>query len=101
LWGGYLYYLLSGLSKLTDVQAVVYRGYPDKAKVVEQYKVGRPIQWGAFSSTSPSVAATKGFTDQECNSAFPQNFDGNTNWVNPPRKGKGRARAAAPCTAHV
>ena len=39
LWGGYLYYLLSGLSKLTDVQAVVYRGYPDKAKVVEQYKV--------------------------------------------------------------
>ena len=31
----------------------------------------------------------KGFTDQECNSAFPQNFDGNTNWINPPRKGKG------------
>ena len=65
LWGGYLYYLLSGLSKLTDVETVVYRGYPDKAKVVEQYKVGRPIQWGAFSSTSTSVAATKGFTDQE------------------------------------
>jgi hypothetical protein len=65
LWGGYLYYLLSGLSKLTDVETVVYRGYPDKAKVVEQYKVGRPIQWGAFSSTSMSVAATKNFTDQE------------------------------------
>lgn len=65
LWGGYLYYLLSGLSKLADMATVVYRGYPDKAKVVEQYKVGRPIQWGAFSSTSTSVAATKGFTDQE------------------------------------
>ena len=65
LWGGYLYYLLAGLSKLAEMATVVYRGYPDKAKVVEQYKVGRPIQWGAFSSTSTSVAATKGFTDQE------------------------------------
>ena len=64
LWGGFLYYLLAGLAKLADVEAVVYRGYPDKAKVAEQYQVGRPIQWGAFSSTSTSVAATKAFTDK-------------------------------------
>ena len=42
----------------------MYRGYPDKAKVVEQYKVGRPIQWGAFSSTSTNVAVTKNFTSK-------------------------------------
>ncbi len=31
VWGGFLYYLLSALAKLEDVQTVVYRGYPDKA----------------------------------------------------------------------
>ena len=41
----------------------MYRGYPDKATVHEQYQVGRPIQWGAFSSTSTSVAVTQQFTD--------------------------------------
>ena len=40
-WGGFLYYLLSALSKLADVQTVVYRGYPDKATVLDKYKVGR------------------------------------------------------------
>jgi hypothetical protein len=40
----------------------VYRGYPDKATVVDKYKVGRPIQWGAFSSASRDVAVTKQFT---------------------------------------
>jgi hypothetical protein len=92
-WGGFLYYLLSALSKLADVQTVVYRGYPDKATVLDKYKVGRsaacnsetvrvgtpccntthgvptrqvgrPIQWGAFSSTSRDVAVTKQFTSK-------------------------------------
>ena len=58
LWGGFLYYLLSGLAKLIDTAGVVYRGYPDKSMVEEQYKMGRPIQWGAFSSTSPDVRFT-------------------------------------------
>lgn len=65
LWGGFLYYLLAGLAKLADVKGVVYRGYPDKAKVEKEYKVGRPIQWGAFSSTSTSVASTKEFTHKQ------------------------------------
>ncbi len=64
VWGGFLFYLLSALSKLEDVQTVVYRGYPDKATVVEKYKVGRPIQWGAFSSASRDVAVTKQFMNK-------------------------------------
>jgi hypothetical protein len=52
----------------------VYRGYPDKAKVEEQYKMGRPIQWGAFSSTSLDVAAAKQFTDKHSGVLFKLNL---------------------------
>ena len=65
VWGAYLYYLLSGLSKLASTKTIVYRGYPDKAKVQAQYQLGRPIQWGAFSSTSTDIDATKAFTNME------------------------------------
>ena len=51
----------------------MYRGYPDKAKVEEQYKMGRPIQWGAFSSTSPDVAEAKKFTDKHAGVVFKLN----------------------------
>ena len=74
LWGGFLYYLLSGLAKLIDTAGVVYRGYPDKNMVEEQYKMGRPIQWGAFSSTSPDVAAAKQFTDKHSGVLFKLNL---------------------------
>ena len=70
LWGGFLYYLLSALDKLTDTAGVVYRGYPDKAKVEEQYQVGRPIQWGAFSSTSTETTTAKAFTDKHSGVIF-------------------------------
>lgn len=63
-WGGFLFYLLSALSKLEDVETVVYRGYPDKAMVVKEYKVGRGIQWGAFSSASRSVDSARKFTNK-------------------------------------
>ena len=46
LWGGFLYYLLSGLAKLENTSGVVYRGYPDKAKVEEKYQVGEPTPQG-------------------------------------------------------
>ena len=65
LWGGYLYYLLAALGKLRDVTGVFYRGYPDKQTVEDKYKVGRPIQWGAFSSTSQDVSVTKQFTNKQ------------------------------------
>ena len=41
-----LYYLLSGLAKLENTSGVVYRGYPDKAKVEQQYQVGEPTPQG-------------------------------------------------------
>ena len=70
LWGGFLFYLLSALDKLTDTAGVVYRGYPDKDKVEEFYQVGRPIQWGAFSSTSTESTTAKAFTDKDSGVIF-------------------------------
>jgi hypothetical protein len=64
-WGPFVHFLLKGMSKLPDHEGTVYRGYPNKAETLKQYKKGRPIQWGAFSSTSKSFDATKGFTDQK------------------------------------
>ena len=69
-WGGFLYYLLSGLAKLENTSGVVYRGYPDKPKVEEQYQVGRPIQWGAFSSTAWDASTAKHFTDKHSGVIF-------------------------------
>jgi hypothetical protein len=63
-WGVYMHYAMGAMAKLPRVEGVCYRGYPDKATAVAQYKVGRPIQWGAFSSTSTDFSATKGFTNQ-------------------------------------
>ena len=48
----------------------MYRGYPDKAKVEEQYKMGRPIQWGAFSSTAWDASTAKLFTDRDSGVIF-------------------------------
>ena len=31
---------------------------------MEQYKKGRPVQWGAFSSTTTDFIAARGFTDK-------------------------------------
>ena len=59
-----MFFAMAALAKLPDFKGVVYRGYPDKQQVLLEYRVGRPIQWGAFSSTSTDVQATRGFTDQ-------------------------------------
>ena len=55
---------LGRLHALHHGRVCYYRGYPDKATAVRQYKLGRPIQWGAFSSTSVDLEVTKGFTDR-------------------------------------
>lgn len=65
LWGGVLHYLLSALSRLPDLEVCGYRGYPDKKTVLAQYKLGRPVQWGAFSSMSTDVEVTRNFTSAE------------------------------------
>ena len=45
VWGGFMFFIMGALGTLPDYKGVVYRGYPDKKEVVEQYKLGRPIQW--------------------------------------------------------
>ena len=63
-WGGYMHYVMGGLAKLPKVACVCYRAFGNKAAIVAQYKMGRPIQWGAFSSTSTDFAAAKGFANK-------------------------------------
>ena len=65
LWGGFVYYLMQALDKLPSVETVAYRGYPDQATALTRYTVGRPIQWGAFSSTSTNVDIARAFTDKQ------------------------------------
>jgi hypothetical protein len=66
-WGMFMHFLMAAMALLPRFEGVCYRGMsgaPDKAATVAQYKMGRPIQWGAFSSTSTDFNATKGFTDE-------------------------------------
>lgn len=60
--GPHVYYTLQGLGKLSDFEGTVFRGTPDKDSVIREYKEGRPIQWGAWTSTTMLLAAAKGFT---------------------------------------
>jgi hypothetical protein len=69
-WGPFVHFALKGMQRLPDFKGDVYRGYPDKATTLTQYKLGRPIQWGAFTSTSTSFAATMGFTDKSTGVIF-------------------------------
>ena len=53
--------MMTGLGKLPDFKGVCWRGYNHgtKGEILKQYKVGRPIQWGAFTSvTTRSVPHT-------------------------------------------
>jgi serine/threonine protein kinase len=70
VWGAYVYFMLTAMQLLPDFKGFVYRGFPGKSTVLEQYQVGRPIQWGAFTSTSKNFDATKGFTDQHTGVIF-------------------------------
>ena len=62
-WGVLMHYFMSGMRKLPDYRGVVYRGYPNKAQVLAEYLLGRPIQWGGFTSTATSLSIAKSFTD--------------------------------------
>jgi len=64
VWSGYLYFLMAALEKLPSLKMHVYRGHPDKAAVMENYLEGRPVQWGAFSSTSKRACLAASFTDR-------------------------------------
>lgn len=64
-WGPFLKLFMAALSKLPDVECEVMRGMQNKATVVKQYKIGRPIQWGAFTSTTRDEAVAKGFITRD------------------------------------
>lgn len=65
-WGMCVHYTLKALSKLPDFEGTCYRGFPasDKPGILAQYKKRRPIQWGAFTSTTTNLAAARGFAGQ-------------------------------------
>ena len=62
-WGVCVHYTLKALAKLEDFKGFVYRGWPasDKEGILREYKEGRTIQWGAFTSTTTSLQAASGF----------------------------------------
>jgi len=63
-WGTHVYHAMRGLGKLPDFVGEVFRGFTNLEDVVKQYKKGRKIQWGAFSSTTVDKKAAKGFAGQ-------------------------------------
>ena len=62
-WGVYMHFAMGAMAKLPKVEGECFRGFPDKATAVARYKMGRPIQWGAFSSTTNDFDAAKSFTN--------------------------------------
>jgi hypothetical protein len=58
-----MHYITAGLGKLHNFEGVCYRGfdYGTKAQIIHEYRVGRPIQWGAFTSVTTDLATAKGF----------------------------------------
>ena len=62
-WGGYMHYMMTGLEKLPDYRGECWRGYNHgtRAQILEQYQVGRPIQWGAFTSVTTDKSAAQSF----------------------------------------
>ena len=65
-WGVVVHYTLKALSQLPDVDRTCYRGFPhatdaEKQTLLAKYKNGRPIQWGAFTSTTTSLAEARRF----------------------------------------
>ena len=62
-YGAFMHYMMNGLAELRDFEGECWRGYNHgtRAQILEQYQIGRPIQWGAFTSVTTSLAAAKGF----------------------------------------
>eukprot|EP00750_Incisomonas_marina_P016157 INCI19027.1.p1 GENE.INCI19027.1~~INCI19027.1.p1 ORF type:complete len:1574 (-),score=205.88 INCI19027.1:21-4742(-) len=72
-WQGFFFFLMQALDKLPMFRGTVYRGGNkgiDQGTVRQQYKLGRPIQWAAFSSTSRSAAAAKLFVTKDTGVIF-------------------------------
>ena len=65
-WGGYMFFFVKGLASLPNYAGLCWRGYNHgtQAQILQEYKLGRPIQWGAFTSVTTSRAAAESFTPQ-------------------------------------
>lgn len=65
-WGGYMFYFVKGLAQLPDFSGDCWRGYNHgtQAQILKEYKLGRPIQWGAFTSVTTSRAAAESFAPE-------------------------------------
>jgi hypothetical protein len=52
---------MTGLGKLPDFEGVCWRGYNHgtKGEILKEYKIGRPIQWGAFTSVTTRSVHSK------------------------------------------
>ena len=67
-WQGFLYFLMRALNNLPEFKGIVYRGGNsglDQDTIQQHYTPGRPIQWGAFSSTSLNIRTTKSFVKKD------------------------------------
>jgi len=62
-WEGYMYFMMVGLGRLPDLKGVCWRGYDhgSKKEILDTQSVGRPIQWGAFTSVATCKDAAKAF----------------------------------------
>ena len=63
-WGVYMHYVMSAMQKLPDFAGTCWRGMQGRDQVLSEYVVGRPIQWGAFTSTTTNVVAAKNFASR-------------------------------------
>jgi len=63
IWSSYLYYILTALKKIPDVEITIYRGIPasSMSKIQKEYKQNRPIHWSGFSSSSNNKEVAKQF----------------------------------------
>mmetsp|Transcript_127930 Transcript_127930/g.239289 ORF Transcript_127930/g.239289 Transcript_127930/m.239289 type:complete len:726 (+) Transcript_127930:124-2301(+) len=64
-WGYLVHFLIKGLAQLPDWKGECYRGFRGKEEVLKEYEIGRPIQWGAFTSVTTSWESASSFTDEE------------------------------------
>ena len=65
-WGVAVHYTLRALARLPNIERVCYRGFAHtdaagKEELLRRYKNGRPIQWGAFTSTTTDLQAARSF----------------------------------------
>jgi len=58
---GYLYFLQKALSKLPNLDKIVYRGVPDTNIVQKHYTHGTKVYWTSYSSTTTNLDQAQSF----------------------------------------